>query len=220
LRYLAFGILYSVVYLGLGAALGGHPTARTVVTDGLLLALAIAICASIVWRRRDWEGTHRLFWDAFGLGIALWCVGQIGYTYDTITGHRNWVEWHTMFSLCGGIGPTVALLVMPYRGARKASSAGIGVEIVSYAIMMGFIYAYFIMVPSVAPAQGGTAPQSALLTLVQVQRFVLFAGLAACVFFSAETPWRRTFERLAVGAGVGFVLRFVTSSAISGDRYH
>jgi len=220
LRYLAFGILYSAVYLGLGAALGGHPTARTVVADSLLLGLAIAICAAIARRRREWEGTHRLFWDAFGVGLALWCVGQIGYTYDTITGHRTWVEWHTMFSLCGGIGPTVALLVMPHRGARKASSPGIGVEMISYAIMMAFIYAYFIMVPKVVPAQGGAAPQSALLMLVQIQRFVLFAGLAACVFFSAETPWRRTFERLAVGAGVGFVLRLVTSSAISGDRYH
>jgi PAS domain S-box-containing protein len=220
LRYLLFGIVYSVVYLGVGAALGGHPTARTVVADSLLLSLAIAICAAIVWRRREWEGTHRLFWDAFGLGLALWCVGQIGFTVDTVTGHRTWVEWHTMFSLCGGIGPTVALLVMPHRGARKASSAGIGIEIVSYAVMMGFIYAYFIMVPSVVPAQSGAAPQSALLTLVQIQRFVLFAGLTASVIFSAETPWHRTFERLAVGAGVGFVLRFVTSGAISSDRYH
>src|SRR5262249_39967291 len=48
----------------------------------------------------------------------------------------------------------------------------------------------------------------------------LFGGLARCGLFPADTPWHRTFERLAVGAGVGFVLRFVTSSAISADRYH
>ncbi len=220
MRYLVFGIVYLLVYLGLGAVLGGHPLARTIVADGLLLSLAMAICAVIAWRRREWEGTHRLFWVAFGTGLALWCVGQIGFTINTVTGHRTWVEWHTMFSLCGGIGPTVALLALPYRGARKTSSAGIGIEIVSYATLMGFIYAYFVMVPSVVPAAPSAEPQRALLVLIQIQRFVLFIGLAACIFFSAGTPWRDTFARLTVGAGVGFVLRFVTSSAINGDRYH
>jgi PAS domain S-box-containing protein len=219
LRYLVFGILYSLVYLGLGAALGGYPLARTVVADGLLLTLALAICVAIARRRRDWEGTHRLFWVSFGTGIALWCVGQVGFTINSVTGHRTWVQWHTMFSLCGGIGPTVALLAMPHRGVRKASSAGIATELVSYAMLMGFIYAYFIMVPSVVPA-ASAAPQAALLTLVQGQRFILFAGLVASVYFAAMTPWRATFSRLAIGAGIGFVLRLVTSSAISADRYH
>jgi len=38
--------------------------------------------------------------------------------------------------------------------------------------------------------------------------------------FSAGTPWRATFGRLAVGTGIGFALRLVTNNAISADRYH
>jgi len=219
LRYLIFGIVYSAVYLGLGAALGGNPLALTVVSNGLLLALAVAVCVVILRRRHEWDGTHRLFWDAVGLGLALWCVGEIGFTVDSVIGHRTWVEWHTMFSLCGGIGPTVALLAMPHRGVRKDASPAIGIELVSYAMLMAFVYAYFVMVPSVLPG-ASTVPQVALLTLVQVQRFVLFAGLFASFVSAAGTLWRGTFARLALGTGVGFVLRFVTSTAISTDRYH
>ena len=219
MRYLVFGILYSVVYLGVGAALGGHPLARTVVADGLMLPLALATCVVIARRRREWEGTHRLFWVSCGTGMALWCVGLIGFTINTITGHRAWVQWHTMFSLCAGIGSTVALLAMPHRGVRKASSAGIATELFSYAMLMGFIAAYFIMVPTVVPGTS-TVSQSALLTLVQAERFFLFAGLVASAYFAAVTPWRATFWRLAIGTGIGFVLRFFTSSAISAGRYH
>jgi len=191
-----------------------------VVANGLLLALALTICAVIARRRRrDWEGTHRLFWDAFGLGLALWCVGQIGFAYDAVTGHRTWVEWHTMFSLCGGIGPTVAILALPHRGVRQASTPAIGIELVSYGMLMAFVYAYFVMVPSVVPAAWPT-PQDALLTLVQAQRLILFVGVLVSMTFATGTPWRQTFMRLALGTGIGFVLRFATSRAISAGRYH
>jgi PAS domain S-box-containing protein len=219
LRYLILGTLYCLVYLGLGVVLGGHPLARTVVANGLLLALALAICAVILWRRREWEGTHRLFWDAFGLGIALWGVGLTGFTINSLTGHRTWVEWHTLFSVCGAIGPTVALLAMPHTGVRKASSPGIGIELISYAMLIGFIDAYFVMVPTVVPA-AASVPQAALLTLVQAQRFVLFAGLVVSFAFAAGSPWRPTFARLALGAGAGFALRFATNRAISAGRFY
>jgi PAS domain S-box-containing protein len=218
-RYLAFGIVFSAVYLGLGAALGRDPLALTVVSNGLLFALAAAVCAVILRRRREWDGTHRLFWDAVGLGLALWCVGEIGFTVDTVFGHLTWIKWHTLFSLCGGIGPTVAPLALPHRGVRKASSPAIGIELVSYAMLMGFVFTYFVMVPSVVPAASGTS-QAALLALIQVQRFLLFAGLVASFVDSAGTPWRATFARLALGTGIGFALRLVTSNAISEGRYH
>ena len=40
--------------------------------------------------------------------------------------HRppHWVQWHTMFSLCGGIGPLVALLALPHRGAAQVDGVG------------------------------------------------------------------------------------------------
>jgi PAS domain S-box-containing protein len=218
LRYLVFGILYVAFYLGVAALLGSYPLARTVVANSLQLLLAASLCAVVLWRRRDWEGTQRLFWDAFAAGMAMWCIGQVGFTLSTLTGQRTWVQWHTMFSLCGGIAPVVALLARPYLGVRKSSTWAVGVDLVSYAMLMGFVFAYFIMVPSVIPAPG-TAPQTTLLMLVQLQRLVLFAGLAAGVWFARHTAWRDTFGRLAIGAGIGFFLRFVTSGAISSGRY-
>ncbi len=219
MRYLVFGILYVAVYLGVAALLGAHPLARAVVANSLQFLLAASICAIVLRRRRDWEGTQRLFWDAFAAGTAMWCIGQIGFTISTLTGGRTWVQWHTMFSLCGGIGPVVALLARPHLGARKSAVWAVGVDLVSYAMLIGFVFAYFIMVPSVVPATG-TAPQVTLLMLVQVQRLVLLGGLAAAVWFARRTEWRATYGRLAIGAGLGFFLRLVTSAAINSGRYH
>ena len=224
MRYLVLGLSYVVVYLGVAALLGGYPLARTVVANTLQFMLAASICAVVLWRRRDWEGTQRLFWDAFAAGLAMWCVGQIGFTVSSLTGERTWVQWHTMFSLCGGIGPVVALLARPHLGARKNVMWAVGVDLVSYAMLIGFVFAYFIMVPSVTVPGGvpatGTTPQVTLLTLVQVQRLVLFGGLAAAVWVARRTPWRDTYRRLAIGAGIGFFLRFATSEAINSGRYH
>ncbi|HEX9367197.1 MAG TPA: PAS domain S-box protein, partial [Vicinamibacterales bacterium] len=217
--YLILGIVYTIVYLGAGALLSGHPTARSVVANTMLLALAGSVCVVVLRRRREWEGTHRIFWDAFAAGMAMWCIGEIGFTITAITDHRTWIQWHTIFSLCGGIGPLVSLLALPHLGARKAAAWAVGVDLISYAMLIGFIYAYFIMVPSVVPA-AGSSPQAALLALVQVQRLLLLAGLGISVWLAWETPWRKTFERLAAGAAVGFFLRFGTSGAISRGLYH
>src|SRR5258708_24195320 len=86
-------------------------------------------------------------------------------------------------------------------------------------MLMGFVYAYFILVPSVVPASGA-APQTMLLTLIQLQRLILALGLTACVWFARRTAWRATFVRLAAGAAAGFFFRIVASGAISADRYH
>jgi PAS domain S-box-containing protein len=48
LRYLVFGILYVLLYLGVSALLGGHPLARTAVTSTLLLLLASSICVIVL----------------------------------------------------------------------------------------------------------------------------------------------------------------------------
>ena len=219
MRYLILGILYTVVYLSAGALLEAHPLARTVVANTLLLLLAGSVCVAVLRRRREWEGTHRLFWDAFAAGLAMWCVGEIGFTISSITDHRTWIQWHTMFSLSGGIGPLVALLAQPYKGPRKTTAWAVGVDLVSYAMLIGFVFAYFIMVPSVVPAPG-PSPQATLLTLVQIQRMLLLVGLGASLWLARETAWRTTFVRLAIGAGAGFFLRFAASGAISSGAYH
>jgi two-component system NtrC family sensor kinase len=220
LRFLTFGVLYTLVYLAAGALLGAAPHARVIVADSLLIALVLAICAVIFRRRDEWDGTHLLFWDAAAAGNLLWCVGEVGFTITSVTGPTSWVQWHTMFSLCGGIGPVVALLARPHRGPRKADVWPIGIDLASYATLMGFVYAYFIMVPSVVPAGPRPSPQSTLLELVQLQRLVLFSGLAASAWFARTTAWGRTFAVLAAATGAGFVLRWITSGAIDSGRYY
>jgi PAS domain S-box-containing protein len=218
LRFLIFGIVYSAVYLASGVALDGHPSIRTIVANSLLTGLVLGICLVVVRRRREWEGTHRLFWDAIAAGSLMWCVGEVGFT--SVTQQVTWVQWHTMFSLCGGIGPVVALLARPYLGTRKSSSWAIGIDLASYATLMGFVYAYFIMVPSVVPATSRPSPQAVLLTLVQLQRLILFGGLALSAWLARETSWGRPFAVMAVGTGFGFFLRLVTSAAISRGAYY
>jgi PAS domain S-box-containing protein len=219
LRYLIFGILYIVVYLGAGALLGGYPSARIVVTNTMLMMLAGSVCAVVLRHRREWEGTHRLFWDTFAAGMVMWCIGMTGFTVSAVTNHRSWVEWHTMFSLCGGIAPLVSLLAFPHLGARKTSAWVVGVDLTSYTMLIGFVFAYFVMVPSVVPASGAS-PQSTLLALVHLQRLLLFVGLVISLWWAWKTPWRATFARLTLGAAIGFVLRLFTSSAIAANRYN
>ena len=136
---------------------------------------------------------------------------------ELIRQDRSWVQWHTMFSLCGGIGPVVALLARPHPGhASSYAVATTAVDLVSYAMLLGFSsFAYFIMVPSVVPA-AGSAPQSRAAG----------AGPGAAAAPAGGPRWRRsgsrarprgvdTFARLAVGAAIGFVLRLGTSGAIA-----
>src|SRR4029450_4468215 len=203
-RFLVFGIVYTVLYLALGIALGGQPYVRTIVADSLLIALVLGICVVIVWRRREWEGARRLFWDAICAGSLMWCVGEVGFTITSVTEHRSWVQWHTMFSLSGGIGPVVALLARPYLGTRKSSSWAIGIDQASYASLMMFVYAYFVLVPSVVPVSARPSPQSVLLTLVQLQRLILFGGLAASAWVARDTSWGRAFMAMAGATGAGF----------------
>ena len=64
MRYLLFGFAFSAVYVLTGALLAGSPDARSVASNLLLAALTSAVCGVIVWRRRECQGSHRLFWDA------------------------------------------------------------------------------------------------------------------------------------------------------------
>ena len=218
MRYLAYGILYIAAHLTAGALLAEHPLARTLVANTMLTALAGSVCAVVIRRRQEWDGTQRLFWIGFASGMAMWSIGQAGFTYNTLTGERSWVQWHTMFSLCGGIGPVVALIARPHLGPRKSAASATAVDLISWAMFLGFVFAYFIMVPSVVPVSG-TVPQTTLLRLVHLQRLVLVAGLWASLWMARRTEWRDTFARLAAGATVGFFLRLATSAAIDNGTY-
>ena len=216
---LAYGILYVVLYAAGGLLFRGHPLAQSIYGNVGLLVPAIAVCVIILRRRSEWAGVQRLFWDTFLLGMVLWIIGHVGWAFsDLVLRRPSWLQWHTMFSLCGGLGPLVALIARPHRGVRKGAAAAIAVDLTSYAMLGGFIYAYFVLVPSVVPA--GQDLEGTLLAIVQVHRLLLLSCLVGAALVANDRRWSATYARLAVGVGIGFFLRISTSLAIARGTYH
>ena len=210
---LGFVLLYAVAGLtldrgGIALSLFGN---IAIVTSALLVA-------GIAMRRRhEWAGCQRLFWSTLSIGAGIWTVGHIGWAYEELIEHHpSWLEWHTVFSISGGLAPLIALLARPHRGVRRQATAAVGVDIATYGLLAGFVFAYFVLVPSV------TAPgsaQSALLVVVQIFRFVLMAGMLAAAIAARQTAWGPTYGKLAAGAILGFFLRALTSHAIASGTY-
>jgi two-component system NtrC family sensor kinase len=173
----------------------------------------------IVRRRQDWRGAQRLFWDTFLLGLVLWLIGHAGWVFtQQVLQRPGWVQWHTIFSLCGATAPLIALLARPQRGVRAESTAAISVDLASYGMLAGFLYAYIILVPAAeapAPVRDG-----ALLAIVNIERVVLAAAMVAAAVAARRTAWGRIYVRLASGACAGLVLRQFTNMAIVRGTYH
>jgi two-component system NtrC family sensor kinase len=202
-----------------GWAFQGRPLALSLFGNACLIASAALVAIVILRRRRDWAGSQRLFWDVIGVAMALWIIGHIGWAYDQLVFHeQSWLKWHTIFSICAGIGPLIALLARPHRGARAGFVAPTAMTIGAYWLLAVFLYSYFVLVPSLLP-EARPAAQARLLFFVQSNRLLLLAGMAAAVWFARGTDWRLTYLRLAVGVGVGFVLRLGTNQAITRGDY-
>jgi PAS domain S-box-containing protein len=218
LVHLSIGVGYVLTYAAVGWLLGDHPVALSIFGDLGLLVPPIAVCAVILRRRSRWAGCHRLFWDTFAIGVGLWIIGHIGWAFeDLVLQRQSWVRWHTIFSLCGGIAPLIALFARPHRGVRAESVGNVGLVLASYGLLAVFIYSYFILIPGLAP--GGTDQEVALFTLIQLNRALLFGALAAALIVARRTPWSRAYLWLTVGTGVGFFLRIITSLAIVRGNY-
>jgi PAS domain S-box-containing protein len=199
--------------------LRSHPFALSIIGNIALASSAFLVVAAVLRRRRSWAGCQRLFWDAFAIGMALWIVGHIGWAFDDLVLNApSWLQWHTVFSLCGGIAPLVALLAKPHRGTRSYAVATTGVDMGACGLLLIFIYAYFVLVPSLVPVERDEA-QAKLLLLVQANRFVFLLALLAAAWFARGTNWRLTYATLALAVTVGFVLRIGTSAAIVRGDY-
>jgi PAS domain S-box-containing protein len=220
LRYLVRGLVYVGAYLLLAVLFRGHKLAQSIFGNIGLLIPALTVCLVIVRRRSEWRGAQRLFWDTCLLGMALWSVGHVGWAFSNVVLQQaSWVQWHALFSLCGGLGLLVALLARPHLGPRENATGMIAVKLVSYGVLGGFIYAYFVLVPSVVPA-GATGAERTMLTLVQIQRLLLLLATGAAAYVARQTAWSSTYRLLFIGATVGFFLRLITSLAIAGGSYH
>ena len=216
--YLSLGVGYILVYAAIGWLLRDQPLALSIFGDVGLLIPPLAVCAVIVRRRRLWRGCHRLFWDTVAIGVGLWIVGHLGWTFeDLVLKRQSWLQWHTVFSLCGGICPLIALLARPHRGVRAEAVGAVGLVLASYGLLTVFIYSYFILIPGISP--GGRDERVALLVLIQLNRALLFAGSLAVMIVARRTAWFAAYRWLAVATGVGFFLRILTSLAIIRGSY-
>ena len=217
--YPLVGLAVLLAYGVAGWALQGRPLALSIFGNVSLIASATLVLAVILRRRSEWAGCQRLFWDVIGVAMALWIVGHVGWAYDQLVlKETSWLKWHTLFSICAGIGPLIALLARPHRGARSPFVSSTAMTIGAYWLLAVFLYSYFVLVPSLMPAARDAA-QERLLYFVQSNRLLLLAGMAAAVWYARGTDWRSTYLQLAVGVGIGFVVRLATNQAIARNEY-
>jgi PAS domain S-box-containing protein len=217
--YLTFGLSFILMHLAAGWVLRGHPFAQSLFGNVSLILTAALMPAVVFWRRREWTGCQRLFWDVLAIAILLWIVGHLGWAYDQLVlQEQSWLKWHTIFSLCAGIGPLIALLAKPHLGPRTGMVAPVSMTIAAYCLLGLFVYSYFVLLPSLV-AEARPEAQTRLLHFVQANRLVLLAWMAACVWFARGTTWRATYVRLALGVGLGLVMRFATNQAIVRGEY-
>jgi PAS domain S-box-containing protein len=216
---LTMALAFTIVYGLAGSALGSYPLAQSVLGNVALITAAATVIVTIWIRRRSWAGCQRLFWDVYAIGMAFWLFGHLGWSYgELVLQDASWLRWHTIFSLCGGIAPLIALIARPHRGVRSYAVATTAVDLGAAGLLAVFIYSYFVLLPSLVPEPGSDA-QSRLLVLIQANRFLQLAGLLAAVWIGRNTAWHATYVRLAVGVGIGFVLRIGTSLAIARGDY-
>jgi len=218
LVYLSIGLGYVLAYAVIGWLLRDHALALSIFGDVGLLIPPVGVCAVILHRRDSWRGCHRLFWDAVAIGMALWIIGHLGWAFeDLVLKRQSWLRWHTVFSLCGGIGPLIALFARPHRGVRAEAVSSVGVVLASYGLLAVFIYSYFVLIPGITPV--GSDAQANLLKLIQLNRLLLFVGFAWATIAARRTAWFAPYGWLAVATGIGFFLRIVTSLAIARGAY-
>ncbi len=213
MAWLAFGVAYAVIYWILGILLqGSHLPLHWIRLPALLLPPLLGIHA-IVRRRHTWTGCQWLFWATIALGLMMSATGLVGWTLDDLLLNRetSWLGWHTVFALFGAAAPLLALLAQPHRGSREDATASTAVDIAGVAVVIGFLYSYFVT------AEGASltaAPSFSLVALSELQQFVIAAGLTAAAIFARRSAWGPTYRRLAAGLWVQFAALTLSSASI------
>jgi PAS domain S-box-containing protein len=218
--WLTVGLAYAALYAIGGWLLSGHAAALTWYGFIGVLTPAVLIVFAIFKRRRDWVGAQWVFWATIAAGFTLWIIGHVGWSQQLVAAQAPvWLSWHTAFTMCGGVAPLIALLARPHLGPRHGAVATTAVDIVGFGLLAGFVYAYFIIIPGLDAPITGNSRLSPLLLIIQIQRFLIFAAMAAAVWLTRPGAWRKTYQRLAIGYGIGFVSRGLASVAIARGTY-
>lgn len=209
------GAAYVVLYVAGGWFLQGHPLALSLFSNaGLLLPPAIFL--GIVGRRRlEWAGCQRLFWETFAFGVAFWTIGHVGAAVNSLHGSTtSWSGWYTVFTVCGSLGPLVALLVRPHVGPRRDAAGPAGLLLASYGLLGVFLYAYFVFVPSLVVT--AHEADATLLTLVEANRVLLAGGALLALCGGWRTAWRGAYGYVAAGSTIALILPLAGGLNVTG----
>ncbi|HEX5475955.1 MAG TPA: ATP-binding protein [Vicinamibacterales bacterium] len=193
----AYGLLSLVLFASGGVLLRGSPRAQLLYGTAGLLAVVVLACGIALRRRHEWRGAQRLFWDTFVLGMVLWIIGRAGAVVDQLM-HvpAGGVSWHALLGLCGGLGLIVAYIARPHRGVRAAAAGPLAVDLASYAMLGGFVYAYFLL----APTRSGIGSDRVLIVVAQAERAVFLAAAILIAIAGRRTNWGATYARITAGA--------------------
>jgi hypothetical protein len=140
--WLLGGVLYSAVYVVVGASLHRHQDALFWFRLLALMCPPAIGVAVIVHRRRVWSGCQWLFWATIALGLVMSGIGVFGWTSAALllSHDVSWLGWYAVFPLFGTVTPLFALLTQPHRGPRDQLAATTAVDIAGIAVMTGFLY--------------------------------------------------------------------------------
>ncbi|MCW5805712.1 MAG: hypothetical protein KIT31_25300 [Deltaproteobacteria bacterium] len=134
-------ILHTVVVRGL-LAHGGHDAVSAIVTDLELMPISLwAMCACIVTARRSAERHVRIAWSATAVGIGLWSLAAITWSFreivlGSIAPAPSWFD-APFFALA----PTFAIALVVYhrrlqsRALRLRQLADIGILTATIALL-------------------------------------------------------------------------------------
>jgi PAS domain S-box-containing protein len=214
MAWLAFGVLYAVAYWALGALLQGAPAGAHWFRLPALLVPPLVGIVTIVRRRQIWTGCQWLFWATIALGLMMSAIGMVGWTIDELLLGRetSWLGWHTVFALFGAAAPLLALLAQPHRGSREDAAASTAVDIAGIAVVIGFLYSYFVTAQGSFPA--ASPPFLSLIGLSELQQFLIAVGLTAAAVFARRSAWGPTYRRLATGLWVQFAALTLSNAEI------
>jgi two-component system NtrC family sensor kinase len=219
MTWLAFGVLYAVIYGILGALLQGSPLAVHWIRLPVLLVPPLFGIHTIVRRRQAWTGCQWLFWATIALGLMMSATGLVGWTVDEILLQRqtSWLGWHTVFALFGAAAPLLALLAQPHRGSREDAAASTAVDIAGIAVVIGFLYSYFVTADGTSSISA--TPSFSLVALSELQQFLIAAGLTVAAVSARRSTWGPTYRRLAMGLWVQFAALTLSNAGISQGGY-
>jgi PAS domain S-box-containing protein len=212
--WLAFGAAYSIVYAIIGAYLRPFPNVLPWFRIVALLVPPLVGVVVIARRRHAWSGCQWLFWASIALGLVMSSIGIVGWSVDEMLlgTTTTWIGWHAVFALFGGVAPLLALLAQPHRGVREKVTATTAVDIAGIAVLTGFLYSHFVVASD--PAMANETASRSLLLLSELQQFLVFVGMSAAMFLSADPAWRQTYRRLAIGLSISFVTLTLANAEI------